>query len=404
MDNQQLVSELHKAGHLSDDRVAAAFEAVQRGLFLPSVPPEQVYVDQPVYTRNDERGGFVGGSDQPSQIADLLTLAALEERLNVLEIGTGTGHSAALISEIVGANGHVTTMEIDRETAEGARDALQRGRHGEVNVVHADGAGGYAQRASYDRIISTVAIWDVPEAWIRQLRPNGLIVTPIFLDGLQVVGAFRLQSNGELYSDAIRSCAFVSILGAAQPPMQHLYMGGGSALRLYSNEVRTIDSARLHLLMSHDAERCHMGAAPSERDYWDGFAPFLMMHVPPAYEFVCYAVEGDKLVYGLAGRGFALITQGGASFVNAQELGDTHCFGGVDAFLEVDRVYGEWEALGSPTIDTMRIRLMPIPADERGERRVPDEGYLYQRQQHQIHVFLVLESDPHHDDNPTPRK
>jgi protein-L-isoaspartate(D-aspartate) O-methyltransferase len=398
LNTESLVYALRSAGFLTDDRVAAAFLAVPRALFLPETPPQTVYKDVPVYTRTDDRGGFLGGSDAPSQTAQLLQLAGLERGQNVLHIGTGTGYTAALIHHIVGEGGNVTTLEIDKETTSTARDHLSKARRSAVHVVHADGAGGYAPRASYDRIISSVALWDVPATWVRQTRPDGRIVTPLFLDGLQIGAAFTVEADGTLAADDAVSCSFVPILGTATPPMQHLYLGGGSALRLYSNEVRTLDSARLHLLMSNDAERCHLGAGPSAQDYWDGFVPYLMMNVPDGYDFVCYAVEGGKLVYGLSGRGFGLIATTSATFVGAKDMGDTHCFAGVDAFLEVDRIYRQWEADGKPRIDTLRVRLWPRPATDDEQGRLHEQGYVYQRPQHQLHVYRVTGVNSSHDD------
>lgn len=389
MNTESLVYALHAAGVFTDERVAAAFRAVPRGLFLPETPPETAYADVAVYNRTDDQGEFLGGSDAPSQIAHLLQLALLRPGHNVLHIGTGTGYTAALIHQIVGAGGHVTTVELDKGSADAAAVHLQRARHNPVNVVHADGAGGYAPRASYDRVISSVAVWDIPDAWVRQTRPQGRIITPIFLDGLQIMGAFAVQADGTLTADAVVSCAFVPMQGAAAPPVQHLYLGGGSALRLYSNEVRQLDSARLHLMMSTDAERCHLGAAPSLNDYWDGFVPYLMMNVPEGYDFVCYAVEGSKLVYGLSGRGFGLVAPTSASFVGTSDMGDTHCFAGVDAFLALDRSYQAWLAKGQPRIDTLRVRLWPLATAATEQGRVPERGYVYRRPQHQLHVYQV---------------
>jgi methyltransferase of FxLD system len=397
LNNESLVYALRAAGALSDERVAAAFIAVPRGLFLPGTPPETAYANVPVYTRTDDQGAFLGGSDIPSQTAQLLRLADLQPGHNVLHIGTGTGYTAALIYHIVGERGNVTTVEIDKGTVDAAADHLQRAGANAVNIVHADGDGGYGPRASYDRIVSSVALWDIPTAWIKQTRPSGRIVTPMFLDGLQIVGAFAVHADSTLTADEVHSCSFVPMLGTAAPPAQHLYLGGGSALRLYSNEVKSIDSARLHLLMSNDAERCHLGAAPSNVDYWDGFVPYLMMNVPKGYDFVCYAVEGGKLVYGLSGRGFGLVALTSATFVGAADMGDTHCFAGVDAFLEVDRSYREWKAEGKPRIDTLRVRLWPAPATNTQQGRVPKQGYLYQRTQHQLHVYQVDRSDTDHE-------
>lgn len=385
-DLQNLINQLDALNVLDDERVAAAFRAVPRAVFLPNTPPERANADVPVYTSKDQRGEFIGGSDQPSQLARVLTNAQLEPGQNVLEIGTGSGYSAALLQHIVGERGNVTTIELDREFAESASDALQRARAARVNVVNADGAGGYSPRASYDRIISTVGMWDIPEAWVKQLRPGGLIIAPIYLDGLQVVCVLQPdRTEGTLYSDCNRTASFVRMRGPQGPPAQYLHLGGGSALRLYSNNAYKLDGASLHMLLSMDAERCHLGAAPRLFDYWYGLIPFAMLNVPANHEFVCYTVEGDKMVYGLGGDGFGLVARGGACFVCAEELGDTHCFGGADAFLSVVDLYSQWEASQKPRIEQMRVRLFP---NSDGPLPTPERGRLFRRPTHDVHAWL----------------
>lgn len=353
---------------------------------MPGIPPETAYADIEVYNRTDDEGGFVGGADRPSQVAQMLNLARLQPGQNVLEIGTGTGYNAALLQHIVGDSGRVASVELNREIAESAKDNLQHLSMGQVQVVHADGAAGYAPRASYDRIISTVAIWDIPAAWLRQLRPNGLIIAPLDVDGMQVCGAFQVQPDGTIYSDDNFTCAFVQMLGDAAPPPQHVYLGGGSALRLYSDHANKIDSASLHMLLSMDTEQCHLGVAPSPDEYWNGLILYIMLNVPEGYQFVTYTVEGKKIVYGLQGRGFGLIRAGSASFACADELGDIHCFAGVDAFLAISAAYDEWVQVGSPRVNRLRVRLLPKSGDA---PPAVERGRLFVRRQHHLHVWLV---------------
>lgn len=346
-------------GALTDERLVAAFQAIPRHTFLPTLTPEELEADRAFFTQTDDEGTSTVGSDQPSQLALLLSLADLQPGQNVLEIGTGTGYSAAITQHVVGRSGHVTSLEINREAFHSAQDNLQRAVMGRVNVVEVDGASGYDARASYDRIISTVAVWDIPQAWVRQLRPGGRIVAPIYADGLQLCGAFTVEADDTLYSAGNHTCAFVPIQGIGEPPPQHLYLGGGSALRIYSNSAARVDSAALHTLLSADAENCHLGVTLTNREYWNGFAPFLMLNPPDGYEFVSYAIEGGKQVYGLSGRGFGLVQQGSAVFVCADEYGQTNCFASSDAFLALAASYDDWVRAGRIGIVQMRVRFVP---------------------------------------------
>ncbi|MGH3913683.1 MAG: methyltransferase domain-containing protein [Pseudonocardiaceae bacterium] len=147
---------------------------------------ELVTADDAIVTQVDD-GGTVPGSlgrspsssaSKPSIVANMLRALDVHPGHAVLEIGTGTGWNAALLSKRVGQTGRVVSVEIDAELALAARTALQRGGY-RASVITADGVAGYPPGAPYDRIISTAAVrGTVPGTWVRQTRPGGLIVTP----------------------------------------------------------------------------------------------------------------------------------------------------------------------------------------------------------------------------------
>src|SRR5690606_28787823 len=110
--------------------------------------------------------------------------------------------------------GNVTSLDIDNEMVQLAQKNLQRAGYGSiVRVVAADGALGYAPRASYDRIIATVGVWNIPAAWVKQLKPRGLIIAPLWLDSIQVSGSFQLQSDNSLLSQDNLPCGFIRLRG-----------------------------------------------------------------------------------------------------------------------------------------------------------------------------------------------
>jgi protein-L-isoaspartate(D-aspartate) O-methyltransferase len=303
---------------------------------------------------------------------------------NVLEIGAGTGYNAAVMQYLVGENGHVTAIELDKELSRHALDHLQRAGMGEVQVVHADGAMGYAPRASYDRIIATVGVWDVPEAWVRQLKPNGIIVAPIWVDAFQVSAAFTVQGDGTLYSNANLPCGFIHLRGMAAGPVVYGRVGS-TALTLSSNAIDDLDSAALQMLLSDDAETTHLSLSLKSSEYWHGFLPFLILNTPEGFVFAVYGVDDDQQVYGLSGHGFALIAQGSACFVPYQGQGEAHCFGGADAFLVLQDCLQAWDTLGRPGSRRLRLRLIP----KNGAPPAAVEGKIYPRQDHYLHAWFA---------------
>ncbi|MGH3935914.1 MAG: methyltransferase domain-containing protein, partial [Pseudonocardiaceae bacterium] len=144
------------------------------------------YANAPVNTQVDdghpigEAGcGFevTSSASMPAVVAQMLAALEVEPGMRVLEIGTGTGYNAALLAHRLGAE-NVASVEVDPAVAERARRALAAAGFGAVTVVTADGAQGHPPRAPYDRVISTVAVAEVPQAWVAQTRPGGLVLTP----------------------------------------------------------------------------------------------------------------------------------------------------------------------------------------------------------------------------------
>ena len=198
----RLLAELLERGTIHTDAVAAAFAAVARERFIPAVLAEQgldaVYRDEAFVTKRDQHGMPISSSSQPTMMALMLELLELRPGNRVLEVGAGTGYNAALISEIVGPGGDVTTIDVDPELARSARAALRAGGY-RARVVAGDGRAGWPQRAPYDRVIVTAAADRLPRAWLSQLTAGGRIVVPLRLDpdgaAVQLIPVFERRAE-----------------------------------------------------------------------------------------------------------------------------------------------------------------------------------------------------------------
>jgi protein-L-isoaspartate(D-aspartate) O-methyltransferase len=383
-----LLTTMQKEGALETAGVKAAFSAVPRHLFLPNFPLEEIYSDKAIGLKHDANGLLTSSSSQPSMMAIMLNQLDLKEGDNVLEIGTASGYNAALIKHIVGESGRVTSIEIDSELSKQAAINLQHAKYGSVVVVHGDGAQGYSPRAAYDHILSTVGIWNVPPAWIQQLKPRGTIVAPIVIDGVQVSARFVLQDDGTLLSVDNRPCAFVYMLGQYAGPDFRRQVGS-SSLYILADDVQNIDTAALHTLLSDDHEYCQFDSQLTVNDFWYGYQLYLMIHEPPELSFFVYSVIEGQQAYGLEGRGIALFTRGTVAFASYNDKGLVHCFAGSDAFIEMQRVLDNWEAEGRPTMDDLRLRLIPKILD----MPAIDYGRIYERGDNFLHVWI--ETQPH---------
>jgi protein-L-isoaspartate O-methyltransferase len=145
---------------------------------------ELVYADDALTTQVDDGQpaddglGWLATSScsMPSMVVTMWTALDVHEGDTVLEIGTGTGWNAALLCHRLGDE-RVTTVEVDPAVAAEAGARLGRAGYFPL-VVTGDGADGYPPAAPFDRVIATCAVATIPYPWIRQTRPDGVIVTP----------------------------------------------------------------------------------------------------------------------------------------------------------------------------------------------------------------------------------
>src|SRR5262249_23692318 len=143
----------------------------------------------------------------------------------VLEVGSG-GYNAALLAELVGPSGQVTTIDIDPDITERARSLLDAAGYPRVNVVLADAEGGVPEHAPYDRILVTAGAWDIPQAWVDQLAGDGRLVVPLQVRGLSRTLSFE-RADGGLVSRSSRLFGFVPMQGAGEHQGRLLVMRGG---------------------------------------------------------------------------------------------------------------------------------------------------------------------------------
>ncbi|KPM54767.1 methyltransferase, FxLD system [Frankia sp. CcI49] len=192
--------------------VVAALRAVPRDLFLPDASTEEAYKDDVVVTKWDVYGAPLSAVSRPSTVAATLEQLRVEPGQRILEIGSG-GYTAALLAELAGPTGHITTIDIDQSVVHRTHACLDKAGYTDVTALINDGYFGFPLRAPYDRIVVTVNAPDIPPAWTVQLVPGGRIVIPLQLRGLLRTVAFTW--DGEvLASDSMRPYGFVRLQGA----------------------------------------------------------------------------------------------------------------------------------------------------------------------------------------------
>jgi len=151
--------------------ILRAFEEINREDFVLPEYRKYAYVDEPLPTFADQT------ISQPTTVAIMTQALEPKPGQKILEIGSGSGYQAAILSEIVGPTGKVITIERIKDLAEFAKKNLKTYKN--VKVVYADGSKGYIKEAPYDRIIVTAAAKKMPEVLFEQLKENGIMIIPV---------------------------------------------------------------------------------------------------------------------------------------------------------------------------------------------------------------------------------
>ncbi len=153
-----------------DPRVLAAMRTIPRHEFVPPDERDRAYADHPL------RIGYGQTISQPYIVAIMTELAALKPEYRVLEVGTGSGYQAAVLSPLVK---EVYTIEIVKPLGDSARERLARLGYKNVDVRVGDGYHGWPEKAPFDTIVVTAGAPHVPPALVEQLKPGGRMVIPL---------------------------------------------------------------------------------------------------------------------------------------------------------------------------------------------------------------------------------
>lgn len=217
-------------------KVLDAIRSVPREAFLPETLREVAYVEHARELFEHQGVSF------PGVVAQMLEALELRGSERVLEVGTGRGYSAAVLSRLVA---DVFTMERDTALAANATVELARSGFRNVHVRCGDGSTGWRERAPFDAIVVDAAAPDIPGPLLVQLAPGGRLVIPIGSDVEQVL--VRVTREGTSYRreklGLVRTRHLIGACGYPEPaeesrvqrrPSSSIFLGGllrQSALR-----------------------------------------------------------------------------------------------------------------------------------------------------------------------------
>jgi protein-L-isoaspartate(D-aspartate) O-methyltransferase len=188
---------------VTDKRVLSAMEEVDRSPFITGLFSERAYEDTPLPIACGQT------ISQPSVVALMTEALEVTPRDKVLEIGTGSGYQAAILSKLAR---RVYTIDRHRRLVREARDVFDALNLTNITAITGDGSHGLPEQAPFDRIIVTAAAEDPPSPLLAQLREGGIMVLPVGQsDAVQRLIRVRKTADGLDY-DEMRPVRFVPLV------------------------------------------------------------------------------------------------------------------------------------------------------------------------------------------------
>ncbi len=188
---------------IKDKRVLAAMQEVPRHLFVDKSLRNEAYSDNPLPIGEDQT------ISQPYMVAIMTECLELKGDERVLEIGTGSGYQAAVLSRLCR---WVYTVERLRELSERARNALHACGYDNISFLEADGTRGWPAQAAFEGIIVTAGAPRIPDTLVEQLTDGGRLVIPVGDRFSQTLKKVR-KAGPKTYVESHTGCRFVDLIG-----------------------------------------------------------------------------------------------------------------------------------------------------------------------------------------------
>lgn len=222
----QMVDNQIAARGVRDSHILRAMRTVPRERFVPAALAEFAYADVPLPIEAHQ------SISQPYIVAHMIDAAAIKPGDHVLEIGSGSGYAAAVMSRIAG---HVHTIERHAELTALARERMAQLGYDNVEIRTGDGTEGWPEASPFDAILVAAGGPAIPQPLRRQLAIGGRLVMPVGDPDRQQLVRVTRHSEVEFHTDNLGEVCFVPLIGA--------YGWSGKSARCASSGVESTTTA-----------------------------------------------------------------------------------------------------------------------------------------------------------------
>ena len=191
---------------IKDRRVLDAMKQIPREEFIPKGLKELAYIDSPLDIGHDQT------ISQPYVVALMCEMLELKESDKVLDIGTGSGYLAAILSKLCK---EVVTVEIVPEFVDKAKERFKELEYTNITAVQGDGNLGCPEMAPYDKIVCSAFVKDIPSNWREQITKGGVIVAPLEKGDTQELVRVRYMDD-RYFEEYFGAVTFVPLVSAKE--------------------------------------------------------------------------------------------------------------------------------------------------------------------------------------------
>lgn len=200
----RMIRRLREHYKISDEKVLQAMEELPRHLFVPSALKSQAYADNALPIAGNQT------ISQPYIVARMTELLELNSQSRVLEIGTGSGYQTVILAKLAR---YVYSIERVPELAAQAQEKLNDLKISNVSLHCGDGTLGWDAYAPFDAILAAAGSPNIPEPWLKQLKPNGRLVLPVGESRESQTLTRITRTDRGFVSEDFGKCVFVPLIG-----------------------------------------------------------------------------------------------------------------------------------------------------------------------------------------------